>query len=477
MNNSSNKKGVQGFGPIKKAGQENANLEGSILTLGKMAVDLKVIGSSGEIDEGLKIYGINSFLDKSDFPHKQESDSGSIRLMGTRENLEHLMASYNISCKYNKISKATEIDIKGQEYTVDNAVNALLSELSSICVRNQLPKTLPQDYVLTVADASAYNPILEWITSKVWDGVDRISSIVDTVIVPEDYNQLKNVYIRKWLMCAVAMLHNEGLLDYEGVLVFQGEQGSGKTKWLKSLLPESLERYIEDGALIEPRNKDTILTACAHWLVEMGELDSTFKASDISDIKRFITKKADKLRRPYAREDSYLPRRTVFFGSVNERTFLKDKTGNRRFWVLPTIDFLPIEGLNLQQIWAQVLHDLNEAGGCRSKNSPWYLNKEDQKLRDKGNEAFTEVTATEEMILDRFTDKKPYIRASATNVADMIGISNITTKDTREIGAILKKHFDEPTMSRGINKYKLPFPNGLKEQTVFVHMNVTRCRT
>lgn len=476
MNNNNNKNGVQGFAPIKKADQENANLEGSILTMGKTAAGLAVVSSSGEIDEGFKIYGMSSFLDKGDFPHKQESDSGSIKLMGTRENLEHLMASYNISCKYNKISKATEIDIKGQEYTVDNAVNALLCELSSLCVRNQLPKTLPQDYILSVADAGAYNPILDWVNSKEWDGKDRITEIVNTVVVPEDYNQLKNVYIRKWLMCAIAMLHNDGQLDYEGVLVFQGDQGSGKTKWLKSLLPENLGNYIEDGALIEPRNKDTILTACAHWLVEMGELDSTFKASDISDIKRFITKKTDKLRRPYAREDSHLPRRTVFFGSVNERAFLKDKTGNRRFWVLPTVELLSFGDMDLQQLWAQVKHDLEEAGGCRSKNSPWYLNEEDKILRDKGNEAFTEVTATEEMILDRFTDKQPYIRVNASNVAEMIGIKNITTKDTREIGAILRKYFGEPTLSRGTNKYKLPFPNGLTEQTVFFHMNVARCK-
>ena len=476
MNNNNNKNGSQGFAAIKKAPEESANSEGSILTMGKTAAGLKVVGSSNEIEEGLKIYGINSFLDKSDFPHKQESDSGSVKLMPTRENLEHLMASYNISCKYNKISKATEIEIKGKEYTVDNAVNALLCELSSLCARNMLSKTLPQDYILSVADASAYNPILDWINDKEWDGVDRVSSLIDTVVVPDDYTKLRDVYIRKWLMCAVAMLHNDGQLDYEGVLVFQGDQGSGKTKWLKSLLPEKLGNYIEDGALIEPRNKDTILTACAHWLVEMGELDSTFKASDISDIKRFITKKTDKLRRPYAREDSHLPRRTVFFGSVNERAFLKDKTGNRRFWVLPTLKLLPFGDINIQQMWAQVLHELNEAGGCRSKNSPWYLNEEDKKLRDKGNEKFTEVTAIEEMVLDRFTDREPYIRANATNVAEMIGLKNITTKDTREIGAILRKRFGEPTMSRGTNKYKLPFPNGLTETTVCFHMNIAKCR-
>ncbi|PAJ72171.1 hypothetical protein CJF42_22730 [Pseudoalteromonas sp. NBT06-2] len=290
--------------------------------------------SNDEIEAGLKIYGMNSFLDKSDFPHKVETEN-AIKLLGTKENLKHLIDSYDIKCRYNKISKATEISIRGVSYTVDNSENALLSELSSLCARNQLQRTLPQEYILPIADKDSYNPILDWIEAKPWDGVDRLTDFINTIVVPGDFEKIKHIYLNKWLMSAVAVLHNEGNLDYEGVLVFQGAQGIGKTRWLKNLLPEKLKTYIEDGALIEPRNKDTIFTACSHWIVEIGELDSTFKASDISDIKRFITKKTDKLRRPYAREDSLLPRRTVFFGSVNEKSFLKDKTGNRRFWVLP----------------------------------------------------------------------------------------------------------------------------------------------
>lgn len=463
----------KGFGPIS---QSTAN-DGSILTLAKSAAGLKIVGESGEIDESGKVYGISSFLDKSEFPHSTLSDSGGVKLLATRENLQHLIDSYNIGCRYNKISKSTEINIKGQNFTVDNEVNAQLSELSNLCARNQLPKTLPQDYILNIADINAYNPILEWIESKPWDGVDRLSKFIDTVVVADKQQELKRVYLTKWLMCAVAMLHNDGQLDYEGVLVFQGPQGIGKTKWVKRLLPQSLREYIDDGTVVEPRNKDTVFTACSHWIAELGELDATFKTTDISDIKRFITKKTDKLRRPYAINDSNLPRRTVFFGSVNETAFLKDKTGNRRFWVLAVMGLKSFDNMDMQQLWSQALNMLNQAGGCDPVNSPWYLTDAEQLLRDKANEAFTEMSPTEEMILERFSENVgPYIRANATQVAHILHINNVTARDTREIGITLRKWFGEPKSHGGVQKYKLPFPKGNTEFEVFGALRVSRCK-
>jgi putative DNA primase/helicase len=72
-----------------------------------------------------------------------------------------------------------------------------------------------------------------------------------------------------------------------------------------------------------------VMSAVSHWVVELGELDSTFKKSDVSVLKAFITRRQDKLRRPYARRDSVFPRRTVFAGTVNDYQFLHDNTGNR----------------------------------------------------------------------------------------------------------------------------------------------------
>jgi putative DNA primase/helicase len=74
-----------------------------------------------------------------------------------------------------------------------------------------------------------------------------------------------------------------------------------------------------EGQTLNPAEKDSVLTAVSHWIVELGELDATFKKADIAQLKAFVTKTSDKVRRPYALKDSSFPRRTVFAGTVNPR--------------------------------------------------------------------------------------------------------------------------------------------------------------
>ncbi|PAJ71703.1 hypothetical protein CJF42_25315 [Pseudoalteromonas sp. NBT06-2] len=130
---------------------------------------------------------------------------------------------------------------------------------------------------------------------------------------------------------------------------------------------------------------------------------------------------------------------------------------------------------DIQQVWAQVSHNLQEAGGCRPKNSPWYLDKIDIELRDLGNEEFTEVSAIEELIIEKFTHGEPKIRAGATNVAELIGLSNITQRETREISQVLRKLFGEP-VKRSTFKWVLPFPNQERLEVVMGIPGITKVR-
>ena len=121
-----------------------------------------------------------------------------------------------------------------------------------------------------------------------------------------------------------------------GVLTFQGPQGIGKTSWVASLVPDPVLRdmVIKLDHHLDPNNKDSILGAISHWIVEIGELDSSFK-KDVARLKGVLTSDSDKVRRPYARTESEYPRRTVFFATVNDNNFLVDSTGNTRWWTIP----------------------------------------------------------------------------------------------------------------------------------------------
>src|SRR5690606_6767655 len=176
-----------------------------------------------------------------------------------------------------------------------------------------------------LSDQNQYNPVAEWITSKTWDGIPRMQSLYDTVVaVDQDTDprvmELKETLIKRWMMSAIAGAFLPDGVSAAGVLVFQGEQYLGKTKWFKSLVPEQLG-LLKDGMLLRPDDKDSVKQICSFWLVELGELDSTFRKSDIAALKSFITSNSDVLRRAYARKESQYARRTVFFGSVNPREF------------------------------------------------------------------------------------------------------------------------------------------------------------
>ena len=92
----------------------------------------------------------------------------------------------------------------------------------------------------------------------------------------------------------------------------------------------------------------------SHWICELGELGSTFKRADIDQLKAFLTKRSDELRLPYDRAFSNYQRRTAFYASVNEKEFLIDTSGNRRFWVVPVTEIDWRHGLNMQQVWAEI---------------------------------------------------------------------------------------------------------------------------
>ena len=178
------------------------------------------------------------------------------------------------------------------------------------------------------------DPILDWLRSLPrWAGRDRIS---DLMYVFQDTSHLSYIMVKKWLIQCVALSDNDGTRPSYGVLVLQGEQGTGKTSTLRGLVPTKLwsQGGFKDGMHIDNiTSRDTIMTATSSWITELGEIDSTFKKGQ-QELRAFITTTSDRYRIPYGHEPQYFPRRTSFCATVNGQQFLRDPEGNRRFWVL-----------------------------------------------------------------------------------------------------------------------------------------------
>lgn len=330
--------------------------------------------------------------------------------MNLKENILVLLSHHNIKVKYNQLSKNMEIIIPECKASTDNCDEVCLEWIFNKCVRHnfsEFSKERLSAILLEIGDENKYNPAKEYLEEAYKNrdkGIGNITKLLDTIHAPTMEEKLKVILVIKWLVSCVAKVYSEKGISTHGVLVLQGNQGIGKTTWFKKLVP-NLE-WFRDGVTLDANSKDSVLTAIQYWVVELGELEATFK-KDIASLKAFITKDVDVIRRPYARKDSHYPRRTVFCGSVNSDEFLKDDTGNRRFWVIPceSIDYK--HDIDIQKVWGEVVH-LYKNGYLH------YLTSEEEEMLSKSNKTFDQQDVTDaslELLFDWDSPKRYWMKS------------------------------------------------------------------
>lgn len=336
---------------------------------------LPVVNTTKNSDEAIVDYEAAIF---GDYPDCVQLKGGGVKKKGTIANLKLMLERLGIVIRYNVISKKEEILIPGQGFTVDNEVNAALASIIDWCERVGIPYGNLKGYLTTLADSNLYNPVATWIESKPWDGQSRLKDFFETIKSTDE--KLKEILIKRWLISCVAAVYEPNGVSAHGVLVFQGKQAMGKTSWFKKLAPIDLG-VLADGLFLRPDDKDSVFLAVSKWIVELGELDATFRKADIAQLKAFLPKQQDILRRPFAAAESHYARRTVFCGSVNELEFLKDTTGNRRFWAIKCEEIDYQHHVDMQQLWAEVL-------GFYKAGEKWVLSPEELELLNEHNEQF-----------------------------------------------------------------------------------------
>lgn len=355
-------------------------------------------------------------------------------------NLKEICRRLGVVIRYNVISKDEEVLIPKQSFSLDNGANASLAWLESECSIFKMPTSKLTGFITYLADQNQYNPVATWVNSKPWDGKDRLHALLATVKAKNEATdprvaRLKETLIVRWLISAVAAAFSPDGVSAAGVLVFQGEQYVGKTKWFKSLAPTELN-VIKDGVILKPDDRDSVKQACSFWLVELGELDSTFRKSDIAALKAFITAKQDVIRRAYARKESQYARRTVFFASVNPKGFLNDPTGNRRYWTIEVEGLDHSHNIDMQQMWAQVYEQLYKAG------ESWYLTVDELNDLNAHNEDFTASEPIDELVQQMYdwsASDATWRYVTATDVVKECGYERPTKHDANSAAAAIRK--------------------------------------
>ena len=286
-------------------------------------------------------------VDEIEWVYTTEAANGSIKPIPHEENTKALFDHYEISCRYNEMKKDLDIEIPHRTTHKDTALNAKVVMCEDMARAHKYSHTVINDHLLLIGNQNHYHPARDWISSKEWDGVDRVDELLETMDTPD--KELARTLLWRWLISGVAAVYMEEGFRSQGVLTLVGRQGLGKTRWLTSLVPE--RDWVKDGVVLDARNKDSVLQAVSRWIVELGELDATFRKADVAALKAFITMEEDVLRPAYAKKMDSYQRRTIFCASVNDSDFLVD-TENRRFWVIETARLNPNHSIDIQQLWA-----------------------------------------------------------------------------------------------------------------------------
>lgn len=211
-----------------------------------------------------------------------------------------------------------------------------------------------KDALLGVVSAERlYHPIREYFDNLIWDGELRLDSLLIDYLGAEDTTYIRAV-TRKTLCAAVARVYEPGV-KFDSILVLNGPQGIGKSTLFARL---GREWYSDSLSISDMRDKTAAEKLQGYWILEMGEL-AGIKKVDVETVKSFISRTDDKFRQSYGVSVESHPRSCIIVGSTNaESGFLRDITGNRRFWPVMVSGHGRCSVFDLteiDQIWAEAI--------------------------------------------------------------------------------------------------------------------------
>ena len=220
------------------------------------------------------------------------------------------------------------------------------------CVYGIVSSQKVDDALALEFEKKKFHPIKEYICAQKWDGIPRVNTLLIDYFGAED-NAYTRAAIRKTLVAAVARVFEPGI-KFDTALILVGEQGTYKSTFVKKL---GMEWFSDTFTTVQ--GKESFEQIQGAWLIEMAEL-SGLKKAEVESIKHYISKREDMFRPAYGRTVETYKRQCVFFGTTNNKDFLRDPTGNRRFMPIDVRPEYATKSINddliqdeVNQIWAE----------------------------------------------------------------------------------------------------------------------------
>lgn len=247
------------------------------------------------------------------------------------------------------------------------------------------------DSLAEILHQRTYHPLRNYLTGISWDGIPRVDTLLTDYLGAHD-TAYARAAIRKCLVAAVARIFRPGI-KFDNMIVLSGKQGIGKSTFWKKL---GLNWYSDSLSTFEGKEASELLQG--YWIIEIGELVGLNRA-EVNTIKGFLSKQEDVYRAPYGRRTVPHPRSCIIVGTTNDVEFLKDKTGNRRFWPVDLGKQPPVKDIwkdlpgEVEQIWAEAVEYYRKA-------EPLHMGSTLEQLANEAQEEHRESDPREGMILN-----------------------------------------------------------------------------
>ena len=236
------------------------------------------------------------------------------------------------------------------------------------------------DALAILKNRNSTNVAKSYFESLEWDGKSRLDTLLVDYLGAENSEYVRQV-TRKSLTAVVARAITEKAVKFDNMVILTGKQGIGKSTLLSKLAGD----WFTDN-IVDFNSKDTLLLLQNCIIVEVPELQG-FNKADSNRLKQFLGQKTDKYRAPYERREEEHPRHCVFFGTTNDDEFLRDTTGNRRYWPVqvgvnkPTKNVFRELESEKDQIWAEAIIRFRTGEALYLEGNVLKVAEEEQKSR------------------------------------------------------------------------------------------------
>ncbi|MEM8835105.1 MAG: VapE domain-containing protein [Planctomycetota bacterium] len=286
----------------------------------------------------------------------QETDKGSV--IPNQTNIRRALAKLGVVVEHDEFADVAHVrGLEGFGPRLDDKAMTRLRLLLDQRFAFLPSKDLFYDVVADVSIENGRHPVREYLDALTWDGEPRLSTWLSTYLGAPDSDYTRAVG-RLVLVAAVRRVRRPGA-KFDEMLVLEGRQGGGKSTALATLAVRD-DWFVDD----IPLNADTkrqMEVLAGRWIVEAGELKGMRKG-DVEALKSFLSRTHDRARLAYGRATTELPRQCVIIGTTNAEQYLRDPTGNRRFWPVATSE-IEVTALrrDRDQLWAEA--SIAEAAG------------------------------------------------------------------------------------------------------------------